>query len=132
MVTNFGRAPLLGNAAHPRKAGLPSVTARQLEALDAVEAVARATELQLKTQAGDLHFVNNLAVLHRRDGFVDGEAAQEKRHLVRMRLRDDDEGWGIPVPLQGDWFEAFEKEGEKLFHLDPMPEGFFPLRAHPN
>ena len=46
---NFGRTSLLGNATHPRSAGLPLLSARQLEALDAVEKIARATELEITT-----------------------------------------------------------------------------------
>jgi hypothetical protein len=129
---NLGRAPLLGSAIHPRKPGLPSVTARQLEALDAIEAVARATELEMQTEPGDMHFINNLAVLHRREAFVDGQAPSNRRHLVRMRLRSDERGWTIPPPLQGEWYDAFEREGDRFFHLDPMPSGFFPLRCNPN
>ena len=129
---NFGRAPLTGNAAHPRPANLPALSAKQVEALDAIENIARATELEIATQAGDMHFVNNLAILHRREGFVNGVASQERRHLVRMRLRDDELGWAIPSQLQHEWGTAFRKEGNKVWHIEPMPDGFFPLRSHPN
>ncbi len=132
VIMNFGRAPLLGNAAHPRPERLPALTARQVEALDAVEAIARATELQIQTQPGDLHFINNLAVFHRRDGFVDGQAAAEKRHLVRTRLRSSKHGWSIPESLKPEWFGAFEKQGSQQWHIEPMPSFFFPLRKNPN
>lgn len=130
---NFGRASLLGSATYPRAAHLPSLTARQIEALDAIEAVAQATQLEIQTRAGDMHFINNLAILHRREGFVDGDSTIEKRHLVRMRLRDSQRGWDIPEPLKREWYEAFEKEeAEKVWHLEPMPDAFFPLRKYPN
>lgn len=130
---NFGRAALLGSAIHPRPARLPSLSARQIEALDAIEAVAQATQLEIQTVAGDVHFINNLAVLHRREGFVDGDSTMEKRHLVRMRLRDSQCGWEIPEPLKREWYEAFErKDAEKVWHLEPMPDAFFPLRKYPN
>jgi len=130
---NFGRAPLLGNTAHPRPDHLPTLTAVQVEALDAVEAIAGATEFQFRTQAGDLHFINNLAVLHRREGFVDGEAKSERRHLVRMRLRSSQRGWSIPQALKRDWSAAFEKHsGQDVYHLEPMPDCYLPLRQHPN
>jgi hypothetical protein len=132
LIMNFGRAPLVGSASHPRSATLPSVTPRQLEALDAIEAIARATELQIRTQAGDMHFINNLAILHRRDSFVDGQSPTEKRHLVRMRLRSSTHGWDIPDELKQDWTASFSKSGRRVFHLDPMPEGHFPLRTEPN
>ena len=130
---NFGRTPLLGNATHPRPVRLPSLTPLQVEALDAIEAIAQAMQLEIQTQAGDMHFINNLAVLHRREGFADGETAVEKRHLVRMRLRDSQHGWKIPESLKTEWHDVFEKEdAEKVWHLEPMPDAFFPLRKYPN
>jgi len=132
LIINFGRAALLGNEAHPRPSHLPALNPRQIEALDAIEAIAKATELQIQTQAGDMHFINNLAVLHRREGFTNGSSLGEKRHLVRMRLRSSKLGWSIPAPLQRSWDEAFNKSGAKHWHLEPMPSFFFPLRRHPN
>ncbi|KAB5580836.1 taurine catabolism dioxygenase TauD [Coniochaeta sp. 2T2.1] len=133
LIMNFGRTPLLGSAIHPRPVRLPSLTPRQVEALDAIEAIAQATQLEIQTQAGDMHFINNLAVLHRREGFANGESSMEKRHLVRMRLRDSQLGWKIPGPLTTEWEDAFEKEdAEKVWHLEPMPDAFFPLRKYPN
>ncbi|ROT40076.1 taurine catabolism dioxygenase TauD [Sodiomyces alkalinus F11] len=130
IIMNFGRTPLMGSAAHPRPEHLPALTSRQIEALNAVEALARATQLEIQTQAGDIHFINNFAVLHRREGFVDGP--QEKRHLVRMLLRDTQQGWAIPEELRRHWFDAFEREADRAWHLQPMPEGFFPLRINTN
>ena len=133
VMLNFGRTPLMGNAAHPRPSHLPSLSAQQVEALDAIEAIARATEMKIQTQAGDMHYINNLAVLHRRDAFVNGEEAGAKRHLVRMRLRNETLGWTIPEELKQEWAGAFEEEkGDRVWHLEPMPEGFFPLRLYTN
>lgn len=129
---NFGRTALLGNAIHPRPKNLPSVTAQQLEALDAVETIAKATQLEIQTQAGDMHFINNLAVLHRREGFMDGAASVEKRHLVRMRLRSSQLGWKLPRELEDEWERAFGPKGSKVWYLEPMPEAYFPLRKYPN
>lgn len=132
VIINFGRAPLTGSPAHPRASTLPQLTSRQVEALDAIEAVAKATQLEIETQAGDVHFINNLAVLHRREGFVDGNETNEKRHLVRMLLRDNRNGWSIPKELRKEWFNAFEKDADRVWHLEPMPDGYFPLRNVPN
>ncbi|KAK3935993.1 hypothetical protein QBC46DRAFT_396165 [Diplogelasinospora grovesii] len=132
LIMNFGRASLLGNAAHPRARHLPSLTKSQVEALDAIESIARATQLEIQTQAGDMHFVNNLAILHRREGFVNGKTSTEKRHLVRMRLRSAKLGWSIPTELARDWDEAFTHRGVKLWHLEPMPCFFFAMRIQPN
>lgn len=129
---NFGRAALLGSAVHQRPPHLPSLTARQMEALAAIETIAQATQMEIQTCAGDMHFINNLAVLHRREAFVDGEALTEKRHLVRMRLRSSQYGWEIPEALRRGWHDAFDKEAERVWHLEPMPDAYFPLRKYPN
>ncbi|KAG6212567.1 hypothetical protein E4U35_004875 [Claviceps purpurea] len=88
---NHGAA-LLGSASHPRPVNLPQLTSLQLDALGAIEAIAKATQLEIETRAGDIHLINNLAIPHRREGFVDGSSSIEKRHLVRMRLRDTEKG----------------------------------------
>jgi len=129
--------------------------------------------LKIKTRPGDLHFVNNLAVLHRRDEFIDWDDedddavedkdnkndskpnkdggivrgyndgghnhggynsgnGKKKRHLVRMRIRNAKLGWQLPAELQGEWEKVFGVEGERVWHLEPMPEGFFPLRMNPH
>lgn len=131
-MINFGRVPLMGNPVHPRSKDLPAVTTRQTEALDAVETIAKAAQLEISTRAGDMHFINNLAILHRREGFVNGEAPRERRHLVRMRLRDDELGWNLPADLRREWSAAFEEAGPRVWHVEPMPEGFFPLRSQAN
>jgi hypothetical protein len=133
LIMNFGRTPLLGNATHPRPDSLPKLSSRQREALDAVESIARATELHIVTRPGDIHFINNLAVLHRREGFVNGTSSTERRHLVRMRLRDEEMGWAIPDELKAEWSRAFgNPQASKIWHLEPMPTGYFPLRKQPN
>jgi hypothetical protein len=150
LILNFCRAALLGSPAHPRPAHLPSLTSKQKEALDVFEAVARSVELKIQTRKGDLHFINNLAVLHRRDEFVDdvdelggleadtegvgvnkGGDKKKKRHLVRMRIRNEKMGWELPRELHEEWDKVFAEEGERVWHLEPMPDGFFPLRKYP-
>jgi hypothetical protein len=132
LIMNFGRTALLGSAVHPRPEHLPKLSDRQREALDVVEAIAQAVQLEIRTQAGDMHFINNFAVLHRREGYVNGSAPGERRHLVRMLLRDSSLGWSLPVDLKPDWDEAFEKDVCKAWHLEPMPGNAFPLRKYPN
>lgn len=132
LITNFGRAALLGSAAHLRSKRLPELTRSQLEALDMMESIARATQLEIPTKAGDIHLINNLAILHRREEYENGQLPHERRHLVRMRLRDDELGWDIPSDLDREWSKAFNPERVKVWHLEPMPDGFFPLRSQPN
>ncbi|CAJ2510576.1 Uu.00g062010.m01.CDS01 [Anthostomella pinea] len=111
LMMNFGRTSLLGNSTHPRPEHLPKLNERQHEALDTVEAIAQAIQLE---------------------GFVNGAAAGEKRHLVRMRLRSSQLGWPIPEGLAREWAEAFESVNCKVWHLDPMPGDSFPLRKYTN
>ncbi|KAI0164712.1 Clavaminate synthase-like protein [Xylariaceae sp. FL1272] len=132
LMMNFGRTPLLGNAAHPRPEHLPQLNDRQREALDTIESLAQATQLEFRTQSGDIHFINNLAILHRREGFIDGAAPEEQRHLVRMRLRSSSMGWVIPEALHREWSEAFGENGCQTWHLEPMPGDTFPLRKYTN
>ncbi|KAI8623894.1 Clavaminate synthase-like protein [Xylariaceae sp. FL1651] len=132
LIMNFGRTPLLGSAAHPRPEHLPQLNERQREALDLVEAIARAVQVEIQTRSGDMHFINNFTVLHRREGFVDGAALDEKRHLVRMRLRSSSMGWSIPESLHQEWSDGFGENGVKTWHLEPMPGDAFPLRKYTN
>ncbi|KAK7226185.1 hypothetical protein V2G26_014188 [Clonostachys chloroleuca] len=104
-----------------------------MEALDAVEELAKSFQLEIVTRAGDIHFINNLAILHRREGFQNGTSSGEKRHLVRMRLRDDELAWALPEELQEEWSSAFgDTKTSKVWHLEPMPDGYFPLRSQAN
>lgn len=132
LIMNFGRTPLLGSATHPRPEHLPQLNERQREALDLVEAIAQALQMEIKTRSGDMHFINNFTILHRREGFVDGASPDEKRHLVRMRLRSSTQAWSIPESLHQEWADAFAEGGPKTWHLEPMPGDAFPLRKYTN
>jgi alpha-ketoglutarate-dependent taurine dioxygenase len=59
-------------------------------ALDAVQSVFARPELrvELDFQPGQVQYVNNRGTGHARTEFVDGEAPDQKRHLVRLWLRD--------------------------------------------
>jgi hypothetical protein len=105
---------------------VPSLSPRQREALDLLDSVAEKHRLEIATQAGDIHFVNNLALLHRRDCFVD-EGIQ-RRHLIRMHLRSRELGWDIPEELRAFWDAAMDEAKEERWHIEPMPEEFFPLK----
>ncbi|KAH6981422.1 hypothetical protein EDB80DRAFT_873267 [Ilyonectria destructans] len=132
LILNFGRVPLVGNDANPRPQFLPNVNWRQSESLEAIDAIAESVRLGIATKPGDIHFVNNLAIMHRREGFIDGEVPEEKRHLVRTRLRDEQFGWKLPDCLEQQWSVAFNNAGPTVWHLEPMPTGYFPLRTQCN
>jgi len=86
---------------------------------------------------GDLYLFNNLALLHRRDDIGIEIGSGQCRHLVRLCVRSGDMGWRIPVALSEGavgWREAFanddDDEGkgrERIWHVEPVPEEFFPL-----
>ncbi|KAK9414334.1 putative TauD/TfdA-like domain-containing protein [Seiridium unicorne] len=128
LIINFGPISLLGNNTHPRPESIPPINQSQHEALGIVEAIAQAAELKLQTRPGDMHFINNLALLHRRNSFVDGSLKQEKRHLIRMRLRSSELGWSIPAQLKPDWVAAFESDTWQTWHMEHVKDHAFPLR----
>lgn len=87
VLFNFGRASLLGSSANPRKAHLPALNTQQQEALDAIEAIARATEFGFRTQpVSCINFFcvsrsHDLAPLAR---FQSLFSRQEKHLLIRL------------------------------------------------
>lgn len=71
----------------PQITGVPLPTAER-KALDKVEEIANRPELSITfgLQPGDLLFVNNYMVLHKRTQFVDAEDPAQKRLLLRFWL----------------------------------------------
>jgi hypothetical protein len=105
---------------------------KQLKGLEDIELTTRKVQLEIESKPGDIHFINNLFILHKRDGFSDGDGVGEKRHLVRERHRDDDLDWSLPESLRKERADAFGIGSDRLWHIDPMPEGYFSLRSYPN
>lgn len=107
--------------------------------MDAIQAIAAKNKFDIQTQEGDMHFINNLAVLHCREGFVDGKPAvtgcgkqKQQRHLVRTWNRDVENGWEVPEALAKEYCEAYEGDGPLQAIPEPFPGAIFPLRSHPN
>ncbi len=134
IIFNFAPNALLGSKAHPRPTNIPSLSPRQLDALTLVQALAENHKIAIPTQVGDLHFINNLALVHRRDSADVGPGG--KRHLVRMYLRNEALAWKIPEALNSTsgWGEAYRQgeDVEQVWHIEPMPDLFFPLIRKPN
>ena len=65
-------------------------TDAELAALDAVDEIAERPGMQLQAsqQPGDVVWVNNMAVMHRRDRYVDHNDPTRRRLLYRMWLND--------------------------------------------
>ena len=78
-------------------------------------------------KAGDMVFINNLALLHARDSYVDPEQGPG-RHLVRLWLRNPKLAWHIPQGMRVPWEAAFGPDGqghpsmEKKYSIFPTPE----------
>jgi len=126
LIMSFSRRLLVGHAPFdPRTPGIPGLTEAQAEALDAVHFAARKHEIKPRMERGDLRFINNMALLHRREAFANprGEDTAKGRHLVRMWLHND-EGmcWDLPGPLRLAWARVFEDmDGEREEHWDLAP-----------
>ncbi|PHH84616.1 hypothetical protein CDD83_1651 [Cordyceps sp. RAO-2017] len=109
---------------HPASTGvdIPPLTAGQKQALSRVSEVARRFELRLWLETGDFLFVNNWAVLHRRDAYRDDD--QTSRHMVRLWLRNTRLGWSVPPQMLEPWRAAFGESSRarhKLYPLQPLP-----------
>ncbi len=83
---------------------LPRVTPGQWEALDLLESIMADPRwcFRMQLDEGDLQLVNNYVIVHSRTPFEDFEAADRKRHLLRLWI-------AVPAsqPLPADWAEYF-------------------------
>ncbi|KAM0437880.1 hypothetical protein ACHAPT_002245 [Fusarium lateritium] len=70
----------------------------------------------------DMHFFNNLALLHARSAFRDGPDEAIQRHLTRIIFRNSELGWEIPEPMLSDW---------KKYYDHPRENEVFPEKPHP-
>ncbi|KAH6889704.1 hypothetical protein B0T10DRAFT_404277 [Thelonectria olida] len=116
---------------HPSMAGstIPSLTDSQRHALQAVSESAARSELQLNLKKGDILFFNNLALLHRRDAYLDGE--NSSRHMVRLWLRSQRLGWAIPDSLLPPWQAAYGENKEVKARTYPLiPAAKYPNRRY--
>jgi hypothetical protein len=67
---------------------LPDLTSRQIEALDIVEEIAAAGvhRVRFRQRPGDLIWLNNWLILHKRHAFTDWDEPERKRHILRLWL----------------------------------------------
>jgi hypothetical protein len=68
--------------------GVAPLTARQVEALDLLDALAEDPELKIEIdfQPGDIQLVNNHVLFHDRTAFEDWPEPDRRRHLLRLWL----------------------------------------------
>jgi hypothetical protein len=71
-----------------RFADAPRLTARQIEALDLLDALTNdpALHFTMELRRGDMQFVHNHTLLHDRTAFVDWPQPERRRHLLRLWL----------------------------------------------
>ncbi|KAI5861635.1 hypothetical protein GGS23DRAFT_611765 [Durotheca rogersii] len=109
LLTNFSKRSLVGNVPlSPRSPGIPGLTEAQAEALDALHAIGRRHELKQTMEEGDIRFINNLALMHRRSPYRDSK--DNYRHLLRLWLHNPSLCWKLPMDLQLAWERTFRDE----------------------
>lgn len=116
----FSRRPITGSPTSPRSPGVPPMTEIQAEALDMVHFLGVKHQLSMKLQRGDIQLINNLAVFHARNGFRD--SLNQRRHIIRLWLRNDKLAWPTPEGLRRTWFEKYgESERKKIakWNIEP-------------
>lgn len=112
----------------PRSKGIPGLSEAQAEAIDAVHFVACQHEIQPTMEKGDLRFVNNMGLLHRREAFED--EGDDHRHLIRLWLNNPRKCWKLPAPLRLAWARVFEDdERMSRWDIDPFDRTGKVLRA---
>lgn len=116
---SFSRRSLVGSNTSPRTRGIPSLSELQVEALNVVQMLAERHAVVLDLEPGDLLFWNNLGLLHARNGFTD--SSEQKRHLIRLWLHNEEKGWAIPEAIRQPWKDAFESSSrQQLWPLRPI------------
>lgn len=74
------------------------LTKLEKDALDYFAAVAGSDRVRLDMDLypGDMQFLNNYTILHSRTSYLDGDSAEEKRHLLRLWLTFGEERRPLP------------------------------------
>jgi len=81
------------------------MTKVQAEALDMVHFTALKNCLTMRLKRGDIQLINNLAIQHARSEFRD--SSLQRRHIIRLWLRNEKLAWETPEGLQKTWFEKY-------------------------
>jgi hypothetical protein len=115
----FSRRPITGSPNSPHGADVPPMSEVQAEALDMVHFSALKHCVSMNLQRGDIQLVNNLAIQHSRNAFKD--TATQKRHIIRLWLRNEKLGWAIPKGLQQTLFAKYTGPKQKLRNWNIMP-----------
>ena len=119
VIINLSRRLLVGHPPiAPRSVGIPGLSEKQAEALDAIHFIAEKHAIRPTMEKGDIRFINNMAILHRRETFVNTKS--NERHLIRLWLNNEEKCWKLPTPLKLAWARVFE-DGERDACWDLIP-----------
>ncbi|KAI0477037.1 TfdA family taurine catabolism dioxygenase TauD [Xylaria cf. heliscus] len=119
IALQYARRTFVGFGALPRNPNIPAITEAQAEALDTLHFLGEKFCVNTNFQKGDIQYINNLALFHARDGFTD--TAEQRRHLLRLWLRDPERAWETPKVLDWRWEQLYKNitpEGQ-VFPLEP-------------
>ncbi|KAF2473831.1 Clavaminate synthase-like protein [Lindgomyces ingoldianus] len=124
LAIQASRSRIFGTATRLRPNYLPSLTAKQIEAVDALHAAGQEVSRRFDFKSGDMMFCNNLRLMHARDSFLDGNEDENttKRYLLRLILHDErnDSRWDVPDKLKNTWKELYDHEDEEeIFTIHP-------------
>ena len=111
-LINCSRSRITGTPSSPRPTSLPPLTQTQKRALDTLHYLAAKRAIEVKLQPGDMIFFNNLSMLHARDAFVDNDAMGQKRHLLRLILRNEEKAYKLPPQLEETWRGLYDHDRE--------------------
>ncbi|KAK8082353.1 TfdA family Taurine catabolism dioxygenase TauD [Apiospora saccharicola] len=119
IALQYARRYFVGFGALPRSPDIPPISEAQAEALDTLHFLRDKFCVNTNFQKGDMQYVNNLAVFHARDGFTD--SPEQKRHLLRLWLRDPKDAWETPEVLRPRWAQLYEgiTPESQVFPLEP-------------
>lgn len=104
---------------------VPTLTPTQQRALAVLSTAAARHRVPLNPRPGDIMLVNNWALLHARDAYVDANAdgtgavggagvgggGTSRRHLLRLWLRSSRLGWTVPPAMRIPWERTFGTDG---------------------
>ena len=94
---------------------VPALTAAQEAAVALVLRLAAEHRVAVPLAPGDMLFVNNWAMLHARDAYMDASGSSGGgRHLVRAWLRNTELGWAVPDAMRAPWDAAFGAQAKAI------------------
>ena len=110
-----------GNSDYPLTSDAPDLSSQKRHALQALQDAAQRVCVKIEPRPGDMLFVNNYALMHARDAWLDSTHDSDKqRFVMRLWLHDDNKGWrsapGLKRRMDSNFDLPPEKQGLRTFH----------------